>query len=303
MTTLTAMRARSEGPWWRWPIIGLALLALLVLGGCSAVRLGYNNGPSLALWQADRWLGLDDAQEADWRPALQQWFDWHRASELPVYAARLADWRARAGRDVDAAEVCAASDEVRRWAWRAFDAALPAAAERLPGLGEAQWRALAARQAERLAELRADHLQPDPADRRAAALDRAVERAEDLYGPLDPAQRRLLAEALARSPFDPERWLADRAQRQRELVQGLRAAQALDPARRTKRLRELASAYFEPGGADADPNRWRARWRAHTCETSARLHNSATPAQRERLQRRLQAWEEDLRALAARAAS
>lgn len=276
---------------------------LLGLSACSAVRLGYNNGPSLALWQLDRWLDLSSEQKTALRPALEQWFEWHRASELPVYAARLADWRERAGRDVDAAEVCAASDEVRRWAWRALDAALPAAAARLPEMGEGQWRYLAGQQADRLAELRDDFLQPRPEDRRAAALDRAVERAQDLYGPLSPAQRELLARALDRSPFDPARWLEDRAQRQRALREGLQQAQALDAARRAAQLRTLASAYFEPEGGGNSTTSWRAAWRAHTCETSARLHNSTTPAQREHLRQRLLGWEEDLRALAAKAAS
>jgi hypothetical protein len=300
MTTLTAMRARSFQPWGRWLIIGIVLLGL---SGCSAVRLGYNNGPSLVLWQLDRWLDLDSEQQQALRPALAQWFDWHRSAELPTYAATLAAWREAAAREVDAAEVCAATDEARRWAWRALDAALPAAAEHLPKLGEAQWRYLAGRQAERLAELRAEFQQPDPAQRRAAALARAVERAQDLYGPLAAEQRALLAASLARSPADPERWLDDRARRQRELVEALRQAQTLAPDRRVERLRAIASAYFDFDPTDADGAGWRARWRAHNCETSARLHNSTTPAQRERLRQRLLGWEQDLRALAAAAAS
>ena len=69
----------------RWLIIGSALLAL---AACSAVRVAYDNGPSLAGLWLDRWLDLDRQQEAALEPALQRWFEWHRASELPVYAER-----------------------------------------------------------------------------------------------------------------------------------------------------------------------------------------------------------------------
>ena len=92
----------------RWLIIGSALLAL---AACSAVRVAYDNGPSLAGLWLDRWLDLDRQQEAALEPALQRWFEWHRASELPVYAERMGRWRERAAGEVDADAVCALVDE------------------------------------------------------------------------------------------------------------------------------------------------------------------------------------------------
>ena len=127
----------------RWLIIGSALLAL---AACSAVRVAYDNGPSLAGLWLDRWLDLDRQQEAALEPALQRWFEWHRASELPVYAERMGRWRERAAGEVDADAVCALVDETRAWSRRALDAALPAASELLPAITDAQWAHLQARQ-------------------------------------------------------------------------------------------------------------------------------------------------------------
>ena len=295
MITFNAMRALGA----KCLIIGFVLLGL---SACSTVRLGYDNGPSLALWWLDGYLDLDRTQEAAARPELERWFAWHRSTQLPDYAEWLARWQARADGPVSGAELCAWSELARERLQRALDAALPGAARLLPQLGEAQWRALEKRQGERLDELRRDFLQPRPADRQAAAVARAVDRAERLYGPLTAEQRTLLAAAAASSPFDPERWLAVREARQRELVQSLRRLQqdGAAPAQRTEALQGIAGRYFRPDdGADGLAQ---ARARAHQCETSARLHEISTPAQRAHLRERLAAWEEDLRALAAVAA-
>lgn len=281
----------------RWLIIGTALLAL---GACSAVRVAYDNGPTLAGMWLDRWLDLDRRQEATLQPALRSWFDWHRAQELPVYAGHIGRWRERAAGEVDADAVCALVDEARAWSRRALDAALPAAAELLPTLTDAQWAHLRARQAERQATLRAERLQPNPAERRAAALERALKQAQDLYGRVDAAQRALLAESIARSPMDAARWLEERERQQADLVEALRRAQALEPRARRDALAALVASTFEA----TDPQQgWRRDWYRAGCETWARLHNSTTPAQRDRLRQRLLSYEQDLTALAAAAAN
>jgi hypothetical protein len=300
MITFTAMcRSSPAQALSRWLIIGVAAL---MLSACSAARFGYNNGPSFTLWWLDGYLDLDAQQEAQARPLLQGWFDWHRSTQLPDYAALLSTWTARAGGEVTGAEVCRWSDQTRERLLTAADRLVPAAADLLPGIQNAQWQTLEKKFAGRLSELREERLQ-GPADRRLAdALDRAVERGESFYGPLTAAQRQLLAERLASSPLEARRWLDDRESRQRALLQGLRGAQQLpDSARRAAALRELLRRYWAP--ADGEYGALQARWQAHTCETSAALHNSASPGQRQHLRERLAAWEEDVRVLAAAAAN
>ena len=52
------------------PIIGV-LVASLVLGGCSAVRLGYNNGPTVIYWWLDSYFDFDSEQSLRMRNDLQ----------------------------------------------------------------------------------------------------------------------------------------------------------------------------------------------------------------------------------------
>jgi len=300
MITFTDMRRSSPAhSLSRWLIIGVAAL---MLSACSAARFGYNNGPTLTLWWLDGYLDLDARQKAQARPLLRDWFDWHRSTQLPDYAQQLATWMARADGEVRGDEVCRWSDMARGRLLTAVDRLLPAAADLLPGIEAAQWQVLERKFADRLADLRQERTQGPLNRRQADALDRAVERGESFYGPLSAEQRQLLADRLASSPLDAGRWLDDREARQRALLQGLRSAQQLpDAMRRTAALREVMQRYWAPG--DGEYAALQARWQAHTCDTSAALHNSATPGQRQRLRERLGVWEADVRALAAAAAS
>jgi hypothetical protein len=292
ITTFTAMRTTSA----KALIIGL----LVLLTGCSAVRLSYDNGASLTMWWLDGFLDLSRSQKARGQAELKPWFDWHRATQLPDYAQQLAMLRSRAAGKVSGDEVCAFADLARDRMNTALDRAAAPAAVLLPTVTAAQWQFLERKFGERNAEWRKDALQPQREDRLAAAIERSEKRAEDLYGRLDSAQRQLLAAAAAASPFDPEAWLAERETRQHELVQTLRRLQQNaggDLVRRTDGLRTALRHFMREG--DGPYGVLQARWQAHTCEVSARLHNSTSAAQREHLRNKLGAWEEDARALVA----
>lgn len=65
------------------PIIGV-LMAALAMGGCSAVRLGYNTSPTLVYWWLDSYFDFDSDQSARVRDDLQSVQEWHRKNELPL---------------------------------------------------------------------------------------------------------------------------------------------------------------------------------------------------------------------------
>jgi len=53
----------------------MMLAATLLLSGCGvALRLGYNQGPSLAFRWLDGYAEFDDAQSLRVRGALDEWF-------------------------------------------------------------------------------------------------------------------------------------------------------------------------------------------------------------------------------------
>ncbi len=278
-------------------IIGVALL--LAVAGCSTLRLGYGNGGQLAWWWLDGYMDFGSEQTPRVRQAVDRWFAWHRTTQLPDYADLLSRAAAALPVPTTAQEVCRWQAEVLDRLRPALDQALVEAAGVLPTLGERQWRHLEQRYAKMNAERRDEYLQPDPGARLKASVKRALDRAESLYGRLDEPQRRVVADGVATSPFDPELWLAEREARQREILQTLRRA----VAERQQREQVLAALRALVVHIEISPrSAYRAyaeRLESYNCTLAAQLHNATTAAQRQRAVERLKGWEDDLRVLAA----
>lgn len=275
-------------------IIGLALL---LLGGCSSLRLAFDNGPQLSWWWLDGYVDFSRAQSPRVKTALDRWFDWVRATQLPAGAALLAAAAAEAQEPTTPERSCRWQQQFRDLAEPALERALQQAAEIAPTLGEAQWQHLEQRFLKRNDEMRDDFLQPDLQERLQQSVKRAVERAEMLYGDLDEPQRRVIAAGVAASPFDPALWLRERERRQRDTVSTLRrlATERADRDTAFAALRVLV----ERVERSPDPayRAYQQRLADYNCGFIARLHNATTPAQRQRARDKLKGWEDDLRAL------
>ncbi|MFZ4649488.1 MAG: DUF6279 family lipoprotein [Rubrivivax sp.] len=283
----------------RVAIIGAVLLAL---GACSAVRLGYEQGPLLARWWLDRYLDFDAEQQPLVRQGLTQWFAWHRATQLEDYAGLLARAQEEVVQPLSPAQACAWGRELRSRALVAAEAMLPHAARVAVRLEPAQIAHMEARMARRNDELRRKVVQSDRQERYRASVERTVERIEDFYGRLDASQKRLVEESLASSPFDADQFYAQRLVQQREILATLRRLATERPGeeRAAGALRELmARLAAEPS---VDPQSAEQRLLQHNCAFAARLHNATTPAQRQHLRRKLRGWQDDARLLSARAA-
>lgn len=282
----------------RWKGIIVLLLPLIV--GCSALRLTYNQGPFLAYWWLDGYADFNGEQAPKVKAALEDWFTWHRATQLPEYAQALAELQGVAADNVTAGQICQQFQAWQQRAERAFDQALPATAEQVRQLTPEQVKRIERQQTKKLAEAEADYLQDDPAERQKASLKRTLDRAESLYGKLTPAQLQLLRQGLDQSPFKPEVWLAERRQRQADSLGQLRhwTTDKPDLATVQSGLRRLGAATFQSP---------RPAYQAYAdtlaqanCALAAAVHNASSAAQRRRAIEKLKGWEDDLRALAKR---
>ncbi len=279
-----------------WRIIAACLL--LALAGCSALRLAYTQAGEFAYWWLDGYVDFDGDQTLRTREAITRWFAWHRRAELPDYVSLLDRAAAEAGQDATPAQACRWFEEVRLRIDRAVDHALPDAAAIAASFSREQLNRLERKQAKNNAEFRDDFLQPDPAERREEAADRVVERAEQLYGQLDRSQRESIAQAMSASPFEPERWLAERQRRQRHLLLTLRQVQAgvLSRPSATEALRNHWQEVKR--SPDEAYRRYQQRLETANCELLSKIHNDTTPEQRQEAQRKLRGWAADLRRLA-----
>lgn len=277
----------------------LMLLLVAALSGCSSVRLAYGNGAQLAWWWIDGYVDFSSEQAPAARASIDRLLGWHRATQLPDYAELLLTAQAQILEPTNAQQICIWQERIRDKLEPTVQRTLQEAAALLPGLGEAQFKAMEKRYAKGIDEMRSDFLQPDPAVRRKESVARALERAERLYGSLGEAQKRVVAEGVANSPFDPELWLRDRQRQQREVLQTLRrlVADKADAEQRLAVLRNLAE-HFERS-PDPAYRGYQVKLAAYNCSFAAQLHNATTPAQRRKARETLKGWEEDLRALAA----
>ena len=283
-------------------IIGWGLLALLLLGGCSAVRIGYNQAPTLAWWWIDGYMDFDAEQSPKVKEALNQWFAWHRTTQLPDYAELLAAAQVQVLQPATPAQVCRWSDDLRMRLAAAFVHGVPLAADLLPALKPAQLAQLERRYRKSNQDFEEDFLQQQPEERLQASIKRTIDRVEMLYGRLDERQRQLIAAGVAASPFDAAVWYAERKAVQGETLQTLARLTAGGPARadRESNLAGLQALAARVQRTQPGPYRsYQQRLTEYNCAFIAQLHNSTTPAQRQAARGKLKGWEEDLRALAA----
>ena len=279
-------------------IIGVLLVTLATLfGGCSTAKLGYNNAPALTYWWLDSYLDFNTTQTPRVRADLEQLHAWHRANELPAYAALLAQWQRAAPNNLSGEQVCAWTDSVRPRLGALLDQTEPALAALAPTLSAGQLTHLERQFDKRNQKWREEWLDGTPTERQTRRLKQLTERAETLYGNLEDAQRAVLRAGLAASLFDANQTYRETLRRQQDMLQTLRAVQpgAVSDIRRAAELRALLER--TQNSPDAAYLAHRAQVVRVNCQAFADLHNSTTPAQRQKAVTVLKNYEQDARTL------
>ncbi|WP_326534026.1 DUF6279 family lipoprotein [Pseudorhodoferax sp.] len=276
------------------------LAAACLLAACSSVRLAYNNVPTFGTWWLNSYLDFDGSQSAKLRDDLGSLQQWHRSTQLPEMATLLQRGQSLAAQEhVDAAQVCALVEDVQRQLADIGTHSETSAAQLVRSLTPAQLQHLEAKYAKSNEEFRKEWLDLSPAKLRDKRYDKALERAEHVYGRLDTEQRALVRRQVDSSTFDPQRLQAERLRRQQDTLQTLRsvAGEQATPEQAERALRGLFARYRQ--SPQPDFRAYAQRQIDEGCAGVALLHDSATAAQRENAVKRLQAYEKDFRALAA----
>jgi Family of unknown function (DUF6279) len=117
--------------WFLW-------VMLLGLQGCSAVKLGYQQLPSLSYWWLDSAVSFSDAQSTQAKEALSQLHRWHKREELPIYADLLQRLSVQSAEPIQATQVCAVWADVDKAMDRALRQSVKSAAPVAMALGPEQ---------------------------------------------------------------------------------------------------------------------------------------------------------------------
>jgi Family of unknown function (DUF6279) len=202
-------------------------------------------------------------------------------------------------------QLCFWRDEAQRRLDVALEEATPAFATLMVSLTPEQIRHLERKMAKDGDELKQDFAQADKAERAKVSFKRTLERYENLYGKLDDTQRAKLAQLLAASPFDADRWLAERERRNADLLALLAKVSAEGKGNDSAAAQQQAQAAVRMIAERAlrsprpDYRAYQQRLTQENCALAAAMHNVTTPAQRQYARSKLKSWEEDVRLIAA----
>jgi hypothetical protein len=279
--------------------VWLALAALLGLSGCSTIKVVYNNSEDLMYWWLDSYADLQGEQKQFTREALTDLLRWHRQQQLPEYVALLKRMQAMAPNDITPAQVCAMTEDMKTSFVTLLRFIEPANTKLASQLKPEQLISIRKRFDKTNKTWKDDWLDPNAEDRLRYRIKQATNRLEDFYGHLDKPQRDVLHKWLSESIFDPKLSYAERERRQADSLQTFQrmAQEGSATAQAQSMLRGLTERSFN------SPNE---RYRAYNrelwnenCEGFAKLHNSTTPAQRQRMLEALRGYEQDFKTLMA----
>lgn len=277
--------------------LGLAVLALLLLPACSAIKLGYQQLPTLSFWWLDSTVSFNSAQSVAAKDAIDKLYQWHRKEELPGYGELLQRIGQMSAGPLQSEQVCSVAADVQARLDVLMRQAVVQAAPVALALGPRQLSHIARHWESKNEEWEKEWLQGDAAARLERRLDKAVNRFNSFYGELNPAQVSLLKAQLAQSPWTAEWGRRDRQRRQQDLLSTLqRIAQSGMPTAQAEALLwGVWQRWLQP--VDAAQRAVLQSLSQRACENLAQLHNTTTPEQRVRVARRLRAYERDIQDL------
>lgn len=273
------------------------VLVLLVLQGCSAIKLGYTQLPTLSYWWLDSALSFTDAQSQRAKDALDQVYRWHRGQELGTYTDLLQRSRELGQGTVQASQICVLWGDVQSRMDRSVRAAITQAAPVVPMLGPRQLSHLARHLERKNEDWEKEWLQGSTQGRFERRRDKALERYRSFYGDLSPQQVALVTTQTAQSVWTAEWGRQDRLRREQDLLSTLRqlAQNPATPAQIEAELYGVWQRWFMP--PDEAGRTLMQQLTRQACDHLAQLHNTTSPEQRQRMARRLRGYEQDIRDL------
>lgn len=275
-----------------WLLVGLALQ------GCNAVKIAYNQAPTLAYLYLDSYVDFNDVQSLQVKNELAQMQVWHRQTQLPAYIDLLRKVQQKLPQDITAGQACEVFAEVRQKALSLTEYAEPAALSLAATLTQKQLDVMQRKFAKGNSSWREDYLEGSAKDVFEKRQKSAIKRSEMLYGSINDRQRSLIAQQIEKSQFKAAQSYAERQRRQKDILQTLAKVMAStqDAAALQQDTRSLLQrAVSSP---DAAYRSYLETITQEGCASFSELHNAATAEQRKKAVDLLAGYEKDFKTLA-----
>jgi len=272
------------------------------LQACSAVKIAYNQAPTLAYLYLDGYMDFNDVQSTQVKAELTKMQAWHRQTQLPAYVDLLQKVQQKMPQDITTSQACDVFADVRQKALAMTDYVEPAALSLAATFTQTQLDAMQRKFAKGNTTWREDYLEGNARDIFEKRQKSALKRSEMLYGSVTDKQRGLIALQIEKSQFKAALSYAERLRRQKDILQTLgkviaNPASPQDVANLQKDMRSLLERSVT--SPDAAYRSYLEVVTQEGCASFAELHNTTSPEQRKKAVEVLAGYEQDFKLLMA----
>lgn len=279
-------------------LMGIALL----LAACSSLQLAYNHGDTLLYWWLDGYVDLDSDQKPWVRQDIDDFFQWHRKTQLRDYAQVLQTARRQLQGTPTEADLLADYDDIRARTELMLLKALPQLAELARSLRPQQIEQMEKKFASNNDTFRHKNMKGDREHQLAFRYDKAMDQFELWFGNFSREQEAAIRLASDARPLNNALWLDERIRRQQAILALVRRVQRdkLGQDATMALIRSLIEENFARRG-QSDRKDFFGEYDQGTAQLVLTVIQLATPAQKAHALKRMQGWIDDCNALAAQA--
>jgi hypothetical protein len=281
-------------PYRTFTLIVATLLAVALFSGCSAIRLGYNNGEMLVYWWLDSYVDINSEQRPWVKKRIDDLFAWHRRTQLTGYAELMSHIQKEVQNNATKPEILATIDELKRQAIVIIDHALPDLADLALSMQPDQIAALEKKFASVNKKYNKEYLNGGVEERQKFRYEKVMEQTEQWFGEFSPAQEAAIKHASDERPLNNELWRDERVGRQQDLIALLKKIQAERPSREAtmQMLKDYSSLVLFDTGDRGVNEAFFSGTKEGMADLLVAIISTASPRQKKRAIDRMQEWGE-----------
>ena len=282
----------------RLTYVVLALM-LVVVAGCSSLRLAYNNGDTVLYWWLNAYVDLDRDQKGWVREDIDKLFDWHRKTQLKDYVEILRKGQKQVQGNPTQADLMADYSEIQSRTQSLLLKAAPDLADLARSLKPEQVAQMEKKFKSNNDDYRKKFLSGDQEKRQQLRYKKSMEQFELWFGSFSSEQEALIRKASDARPLDNEIWLDERSRRQRNVLSLVQKVQneKLGKEATVALINTLIKDSFDRL-EHSDRKAFFDAFENSTAQMILTVIKIATPAQKAHAVKRMQGWIDDFNSLA-----
>ncbi|OYO31568.1 DUF6279 family lipoprotein [Janthinobacterium sp. PC23-8] len=278
---------------------GLLILMLIVVAGCSSLRLAYNNGDTVLYWWLNAYVDLDRDQKGWVRDDIDKLFDWHRKTQLRDYVEILRKGQKQVQGNPTQADLMADYSEIKSRTQSLLLKAAPDLADLARSLKPEQIAQMEKKFTSNNDDYRKKFLTGDQEKRQQLRYKKSMEQFELWFGSFSREQEAIIRKASDARPLDNEIWLDERMRRQRNVLTLVQKVhhEKLSKEATVSLINTLVKDSFDRL-EHSDRKAFFDAFENSTAQMILTVIKIATPAQKAHGVKRMQGWIDDFNSLA-----